>query len=625
MRKRRNYLEFYGFRESNGFIPMHVPKQPANGVFVTISKEEGNIITIGKDGGILAKLSLEIEGDSLSLVNMATGFKLSTVEIPHINAVTDLSFEQSNDILYLLVTKNDGLPPQRIEVPLGNVIKAYTAGPGVNISDDNEISVKLAETGGIKFYEEEGNAIGIDDDYVASQDEIDDTNEKIEDIEDKISGITYDIGEIDSDIDTIFSSITDMADSLIDVQSGMTDLEERVDNLEEIVEGLTPQGYEELEERVDELSAATTAMSNALDSVIDDIEEISAKCDNNADEIERLDSELDEKLDITAYTPYDDSELREKIGEKLSKPDFEVYSAETKDVIDGKLDATAYTPYDDSELVASIEALDEKKLDASAYTPTDLSDYYNKEEVDEKLALKVDTADLVNYYTVNDTYSAAEVNALLDTKADASALTEVEESLGDYVTVNDFEHDQQRQDEAISGKATLGQLQDLQDQVNSMPSSADLDAINTVLENKADATALTEVQDALQDFVAYDVYTSGQSEQDDVIRNKADKETVTELHDKLNALVDLNNIVRNQEETEWTYTPPTSLVEAIKVIDHLYYIVHAMEKELMVNGSSIPFEENACDSLLTKVMVLLNGMSGDDIDAINGKLKEMIE
>lgn len=623
MRKRRNYLEFYGFRESNGFIPLHVPKQPASGVFVTISKEDGNIITIGKDGGILAKLSLDIEGNNLSLVNMATGFKLSTVEIPHINAVTDLSFEQSNNVLYLLVTKNDGLPPQRIEVPLGNVIKAYTAGPGVNISDDNEISVKLAEAGGIKFYEEEGNAIGIDDDYVASQDEIDDTNEKIDELEDKLSGITDDLKEIDDDIDTIFSSITDIADSLLDAQSGITELDERVDNIEDIVEGLTPQGFEELEEKVEDLSAVTTAMSNAIDSIIDDIEEISATCGNNASEIERLDNE---KLDATAYTPYDDSELREKIAGKLDATAYTPYDdTEIRSELDGKLDITAYTPYDDTELVASINGLKESKLDASAYTPTDLSNYYNKEDVDEKLALKVDTATLVNYYTINDTYSAVEVNTLLDAKADASALTEVEQSLGDYVTINTFEQDQQRQDDAIAGKATIGQLQDLQDQVNSMPSAADLDAMNTAIENKADATALTEVQDAMENFVTYDVYSTGQGEQDAAINNKADKATVTELHDKLNALVDLNNITKNQEEAGWSYNPPQSLAEAIKVIDHLYYIVHSMEKELTVNGSSIPFEENTCDSLLTKVMVLLDGMSGDDIDAINGKLKEMIE
>ena len=98
-----------------------------------------------------------------------------------------------------------------------------------------------------------------------------------------------------------------------------------------------------------------------------------------------------DKLDASAYTPYDDSTLVADIAAlQANKLDASAYTAydDTSIVADiaaleqNKLDASAYTAYDDSTLVASISALEANKLDASAYTPTDLSNYYNKQEVD---------------------------------------------------------------------------------------------------------------------------------------------------------------------------------------------------------------------------------------------------
>lgn len=79
-----------------------------------------------------------------------------------------------------------------------------------------------------------------------------------------------------------------------------------------------------------------------------------------------VDGKLGDKLDSSAYTPYDDSTLVASVSALEAN----------------KLDASAYTPYDDSGLLADIAALEQNKLDASAYTPTDLSNYYNKQEVD---------------------------------------------------------------------------------------------------------------------------------------------------------------------------------------------------------------------------------------------------
>lgn len=109
-----------------------------------------------------------------------------------------------------------------------------------------------------------------------------------------------------------------------------------------------------------------------------------------------VDGKLANKLDTSAYTPYDDTEIKADISylqsEKLDAAYYGMIEAdinETRGFIQelqtDKLDASAYTPYDDSTLVADIAALEANKLDASAYTPTDLSNYYNKTEVDDSI------------------------------------------------------------------------------------------------------------------------------------------------------------------------------------------------------------------------------------------------
>lgn len=130
---------------------------------------------------------------------------------------------------------------------------------------------------------------------------------------------------------------------------------------------------------------------------------------------------------------------------------------EVDGALSNKLDSSAYTPYDDSTLVASISALEANKLDASAYTPTDLSNYYNKTEVDGAITTatsgKVDVStfeevELTTSAALNDlniriisantemakkadkltVYTKAETDTALSGKLDASAYTPYDDS-----------------------------------------------------------------------------------------------------------------------------------------------------------------------------------------------------
>lgn len=122
-----------------------------------------------------------------------------------------------------------------------------------------------------------------------------------------------------------------------------------------------------------------------------------------------------------------------------------VKSAGVFDALQDKLDVSAYTPYDDTQVLADIAALQTGKLDASAYTPTDLSNYYNKQEVDGALSGKVDTSTF-NTFSAN-TWDG--IDRLDNVKIDASSLEEyytkeeVDNAMSGKVDTSVFENTEQ--------------------------------------------------------------------------------------------------------------------------------------------------------------------------------------
>ena len=143
----RHQLDFYGYRESNGFVPRYC-RCIVPGVSLTLSKEDGNVITIAKDGGIMVSLGLETDGKMLYLVNLATGARIGGVEAPGANAVTDFSMNGTEDQLTVCVKRADGTL-KNIVINMGNVIRAYTAGDGIDITeyDDSKADYLLFDSG----------------------------------------------------------------------------------------------------------------------------------------------------------------------------------------------------------------------------------------------------------------------------------------------------------------------------------------------------------------------------------------------------------------------------------------------------------------------------------------------
>lgn len=97
---------------------------------------------------------------------------------------------------------------------------------------------------------------------------------------------------------------------------------------------------------------------------------------------------VDTKLDASAYTPTDLTNYytKDEVDQAITSIDY--VSAAT---------FNAYSSATDSK-VDAISGKVDTKLDLSAYTPTDLSDYYTKQEIEDKNYLTTHQS-LQNYYT----------------------------------------------------------------------------------------------------------------------------------------------------------------------------------------------------------------------------------
>lgn len=123
-------------------------------------------------------------------------------------------------------------------------------------------------------------------------------------------------------------------------------------------------------------------------------EAIYLEISNVKTDVNVISGEVDNKLDISAYTPTDltDYYTKEEINNKgyltehqpLKTINGQVISGTGNIVIEGpitvdeSIDSASTNPVQNKAIYGALNG----KLDASAYTPTDLSNYYNKQQVD---------------------------------------------------------------------------------------------------------------------------------------------------------------------------------------------------------------------------------------------------
>lgn len=580
--KRRHQLDFYGYRESNGFVPRYYSCCVAPGVTLTLSKEDGNIITIAKDGGIKASLGLEADGFMLYLVNLETGARIGGVEAPGANAITDFSMNGTNDILTVCVKRADGSLENKV-LNLGNVIRAYTAGNGIDISD-KAISVRLAENGGLEIRD---GGLAVNDDEIATQPELD--------------AVISSLGSLSDVVNRMQEDISGKAPI-----SAITSINERIDNLDlseysggagVLIEGKVVSikagsglSYDEngmlyVSKSFDDVDVDTELDENstnpvenrAIASRINEVERVSAEALNDLND--RVDENASNIAAISASTPtvdypsagdglvYDQgaNEYYVNIGEGLGIDD------------NGRLGVTMTIEVDDALSSTSTNPLENRVI--------------------------------TNVLKDNEEVVSAALNDLKDKIEAASGdiMTTVETSLQSFsATVEEIEA-------GLANYAYQSSVDEINARLDSLP---DFSSMMTMIESKADESDLEAVSGVVSTAVQVDEFNEAWADQLEVINAKADASELGKLSDKLGAIVNLSNI--KESGNTYVYKEPDE-VDYTRPLDHVVTMMHNLMKP--VGGSS---DELNYESLLWKLAKVLEGIdTAQELEKINRFLKNI--
>lgn len=178
---------------------------------IEINGDSKNIITI-KDGGLLAKIGLEVNNDggnaTLNLMDAEKDAILASVEYPTLDSIDSGSYDKDNKQIKLIVSLTDGTKDE-ITIDVAELVTAYQAGQGINVDDDNTISVKIDEDnndGGALTLSD--NGLGINLDGYATKDYV----------QEQISGITE---GLECDIDLLAEKLSALTPNLTyDAETG---------------------------------------------------------------------------------------------------------------------------------------------------------------------------------------------------------------------------------------------------------------------------------------------------------------------------------------------------------------------------------------------------------------------
>jgi len=178
---------------------------------IEINGDSKNIITI-KDGGLLAKIGLEVKNDggnaTLNLMDAEKDAILASVEYPSLGSIDGGSYDKDNKQIKLFVGLTDETKDEII-IDVAELVTAYQAGQGINVSDDNTISVKVDEAnndGGALTLSD--NGLGINLDGYATKDYV----------QEQISGITEDL---ECDVDLLAEKLSALTPNLTyDAETG---------------------------------------------------------------------------------------------------------------------------------------------------------------------------------------------------------------------------------------------------------------------------------------------------------------------------------------------------------------------------------------------------------------------
>lgn len=361
-----------------------------------------NIIIVDDAGELLAQMGLKIENNYLKLFDENSEELYADVELPtSIKDITSTAYTQDKKGIIITVENTDGSSSE-IELDITDLIVVYKAGKGIDIDNQNTISVKVknAEEGETQILSVDND--GIDIDLTSVYNTIDALEEKVDNIvvPTKVSDLENDSAYVTSEELEAFSSETfDSLSLKVDKET----LDEEIENVylgaesmvADAVSGLTDKIVEDVLVINKSILALTTAagIENEDGEIYynahnDDIILSGASSLDNADMLlsEHL-TELSSKVDSISETTFTKEEVEEILNLKIGVETFESISGDVetlKSNVETLSESNETISGDVDVLKSDVETLKDEKADLSEVE----DNYYDIDEITELLEAK---------------------------------------------------------------------------------------------------------------------------------------------------------------------------------------------------------------------------------------------
>lgn len=300
-------LEFYGYHETNDFVPA---LKPCN-YKVKVSDKDGNIITIEDDGALLAMVGLKLENGVLSLTDAARGnVELASVDFPSADKIKGLEYKDG----FIILSYSDAYTGQEenLQIDVTSLIDIYEAGAGlqmdesadgkkkfsIRLSESNDSdALKIDEQGGLKF---DGDKFATDielADAISGKADVAYVDEKFnslsglsEDINDKVSELGDKVNGVEQDLEHV--------KRVIGTDEESPSIKEQIDSTRESIDS----AKQELQGGIDAVKDSLNVLSGVVESQNDTIGDIQVEIGKlQAKDIEHDTKIADIEADVEAH------------------------------------------------------------------------------------------------------------------------------------------------------------------------------------------------------------------------------------------------------------------------------------------------------------------------------------
>ena len=304
-------LNTYNYREEVGFNAINYN--------VSISDDD-RIIKIEDDGSLIAELSFALSNNTLYL-NGKEGLNVAEIELPiSMSNIQSQRYNGETQCIELEILKNDG-SIVTFELNVEELVNVYTAGDGIDINDENVISIKIKDAdNNVLSVSEEGLDISLDN-----------------------FAKTSDLNDLDNKVITLSNQTNSLANQMVSLSQNIVD---GFNNINKYVS----DGFSNINSNIEMEKSERNAKDIELENRINDI-------DNKLGVLHNEDSTIANEIELLKGT---DKEILSMIGE-LHSDDSTI--SETLDNLKGAIENEALIRENkDNEILSKIGELENGDL-----------------------------------------------------------------------------------------------------------------------------------------------------------------------------------------------------------------------------------------------------------------------